>query len=68
MYPENNLELRISLATAGRECFLEQRFVAAERLQDGHGWKSRRERLGLRGETDDQNPTGKALAQPQASH
>ena len=28
--PENNLESRISLAAAGRECFLEQRFVAAE--------------------------------------
>src|SRR5260370_42295094 len=37
--PENNLESRISLAAAGCECFLEQGFVAAERLQDGHGGK-----------------------------
>jgi hypothetical protein len=39
--PKDDLERRISLVAAGSERFVQQRFVAAQRLQDGDGRKPR---------------------------
>jgi hypothetical protein len=58
---EDDLKCWVSLAATRRERFLQQRFVAAERLQDGHWWKPCRKGRWPRGEADRRNPADETL-------